>query len=123
MDKENKMNYIDVTNLSYLLEAIDESDLDEPSKEKIRYLVHDFSNQHSVLATAVKRANKNPVLKILDSLIPPASSLPIGTVQSEEENVTPTFASKPKAKKVVKKSKPKKNIDDMFVDIDDEILG
>ena len=115
---------VDVTDLSFLLQAVDESTtLDEKSKMEFRNMIHDFSNQHSVLATAVKKANKNPVLKILDSLIPPASSLPIGTVQSEKENVTPTFASKPKAKKVVKKSKPKKNIDDMFVDIDDEILG
>ena len=113
---------IDVTDLSYLLEAIDESDLDESDKEKMRNMIHSFSNQHSILATAVKKANKNPILKILDRLIPPASE------REEEVNVTTTFAkSKPKA--VVKKSTPKKkvqpreNIDTMFDDIDDDILG
>ncbi len=117
---------IDVTDLSYLLEAIDESDLDGSDKEKMRNMIHSFSNQHSILATAVKKANKNPILKILDRLIPPASERQGGTFDWEEKSVS---KSTPKPKAAVKKSTPKKkspprqNIDDMFDDIDDDILG
>tara|TARA_R110002020_G_scaffold239276_1_gene451823 strand:- start:419 stop:784 length:366 start_codon:yes stop_codon:yes gene_type:complete len=116
---------IDVTDLSYLILAIDESDLDEPDKEKMRNMIHNFSNQHSVLATAVKRANKNPILKILDRLIPPASERQGGTFDWEEKSVS---KSTPKPKAAVKKSTPKKltkprNVDTMFDDVDDDILG
>ena len=117
---------IDVTDLSYLLSAVDESDLDEPDKEKMRNMIHSFSNQHSTLATAVKRANKNPILKILDRLIPPASERQGGTFDWEEKSLS---KSTPKPKAAVKKSTPKKkvqpreNIDTMFDDLDDDILG
>ena len=120
---------VDVTDLSYLLDAVDESmTLDEQAKFEMRTMIHNFSNQHSTLAIQQAKDNKNPILKILDRLIPPASERQGGTFNWEEENVTPTFASKPKAKKAVRKSTPKKKkprppIDDVFGDIDDEILG
>lgn len=118
---------VDVTDLSYLLKAVDDSDtLDEKSKMEIRTMIHDFSNQHSTLATAVEKANKNPILKILDRLIPPASERQGGTFDWEEKSVS---KSTPKPKAAVKKSTPKKkspprqDIDTMFDDIDTDILG
>lgn len=134
MAVEREMNpKINVTDLSYLISAIDESDLDEKSKEKMRHMVHSFSDQHSTLATAlateIKKANKNPVLKMFDRLIPPASERQGGTFDWEEKSVS---KSTPKPKAAVKKSKPKKskpeknideNIDEMFSGIDDQVLG
>ena len=121
---------VDVTELTELLNMVDESmTLDEQAKFEIRTMIHTFSNNHSTLAIQQAKDKKNPILKILDRLIPPASERQGGTFNWEEENVTNTFASKPKAKKAGKKSTPKKkkpprqNIDDMFGDIDDEILG
>ena len=127
MAVEREMNpKINVSDLNYLILAIDESDLDEPSKQKMRHMVHSFSDQHSTLATETKKASKNPILKMLDRLIPPASERQGGTFEWEEKSVS---KSTPKPKAVVKKSTPKKkvqtreNIDEMFSDIDDQVLG
>ena len=84
-------------------------------------MVHSFSDQHSTLATETKKASKNPILKMLDSLIPPASSKL--QVQPEEENVTSTFATKQKYTEMKEKKKKRVPVDEIFDGVDDEILG
>ena len=124
------MYKIPVTELTRLLELIEELDLDPESHKKVVDCVHTFSNEHSVLSIQTKEKNKSMVWQIIDKVIPPASQREGGTLVWEEEKVPkPKHTHRSGRKKVKTASptptRPRKNIDAMFdsEDIDSEILG
>ncbi len=129
MSMRKSMPIIPVKQLKHLIDGVDKLEKENKfSVQTVKTLIYEFSNEYSILSVEIKNDEKPLWLKALDSVVPPASSKL--HVQPEEENVTTTFASKPKVKRVVEKSTPKKkqasprrNIDDVFSGIDDEILG
>ena len=108
------MSYkINVTELKELLEKIDELELNESDALKVKTCIYEFSNDNSVLSLELKKKEKPLFLKVLDSVIPPAS-------ESAREYVEPTQKKKkekPKQKK--KKGKPKQTLEAW----EDELLG
>ncbi len=125
MSMRKSMPIIPVKQLKHLLDGVDKLEEENNfSVQTVKTLIYEFSNEYSVLSVEIKNEEKPLWLKALDSVVPPASSKV--QVQPEEEKVT---TPKQKKRKVRKKSTPKKkspprqNIDDMFGDIDDDILG
>ena len=120
------MPIIPVTKLQHLIEGVDKLvEENNFSSQTVKILIYEFSNEFSILSVELKNEDKPLWAKALDAVVPPASSKL--HVQSEEENVTPTFASTETGEKKPKKAKAKKTkrvpVDDIFLNLDDEILG
>jgi len=112
------MPIIPVIKLQHLIDGVDKLEIPKENKFLVKTLIYEFSNEYSILSVELKNEEKPFWAKVLDAVVPPASSKL--HVQPEEENVTTTFATVEKKEKKKKKRIP---VDDVFSGIDDEILG